>query len=271
MFLSPGLDILQVNNWANELSTGGNLSSDFWLTDTSFLVSGRGVIDTTPGAIIFTKVYHMDTSANVHGELMLNKPDTADYPAKRNSMAYADDSTVYIVAFQNFMDFFSLQPAIVELYVIDKDMNLLGYKELGGDINYQTWGAIATDDDGCLIYGTSITNDTVIERDVHIWKVLREDIDIITKVSEPQTFSGETKAWPNPVSDVVNIQLGHTMDWDNLTLSIFTINGKKVFQKRINGKGGLLKANIRNLGQGIYVMQVTNDKEIIYSKKILKQ
>lgn len=89
-------------------------------------------------------------------------------------------------------------------------------------------------------------------------------------MGEPQTFTKETKVWPNPVSDVVNIQLGHSMYWNKLTLSIITIDGKKVFQKRINEKGGLLKASLRNLEQGIYVMQVANGKEIIYSEKILK-
>jgi hypothetical protein len=150
-------------------------------------------------------------------------------------------------------------------------MNLLGYKELGGDVNYEAWGAIATHDGGCLIYGTSHTNETVPERDVHIWKVLRGDIDIITEVSEPPTYAGETKVWPNPVADVVNIQLGHALDWDKLTLSIFTVEGKKVFQKRINGNGGLLKANLRNLGQGVYVVRATNGKEIVCSQKIIKQ
>lgn len=81
MFLSPDLDILQVNNWANENSMSSDVSSDFWLTDTSFLVSGYGSIDTTPGSIVFTRVYHMDTSANVHSELILDRPDTLDYPA----------------------------------------------------------------------------------------------------------------------------------------------------------------------------------------------
>lgn len=271
-FLDPDLNILYINQFGNDdTHISGDLSSDFWVSDTSFLLSGRNSWNMDNYSEFYIGVYLVDTSAVFHQELVLNKNDTVDYPAKRNSMAYANDSTIYIGGFQTHMEFWSTQPTIVELYVIDKDLNLLGYKELGGDANYEVWGIIATDDDGCLIYGTSYTNDSVPERDVHIWKVLREEINIITELSEYREKIQGIAVYPNPVNDNIYIHLDQKYNWDKLILSIFTLNGKKVFQKQINGNGNLLKANLQNLRSGLYIIRISNANQIIYSKKILKK
>ena len=272
LFLDPDLNILDVNQFGNE-DTGisGNLSSDCWVSDTSFLLSGYNSIFMGTYYEPYIGVYYVDTSAVFHQELILNKIDTADYPAKKNSMAYANDSTIYIGGYQTWIDLWSTEPTVVELYVIDKNMNLLGYKELGGDANYNIWGIIATDDNGCLIYGNRYDNDSVPERDVHIWKVLREEINIITELSESKEKVLDIKVYPNPVIDNVNILLHKNSDWDNLTLSIFTLKGKKVFQKQINGDGNLLNANLQNLISGLYIIRITYFNQIIYSQKIIKK
>ncbi len=272
LFLDPDLNILDVNQFGNE-DTGisGDLSSDCWVSDTSFLLSGYNSFFTGTYWEPYIGVYLVDTSAVFHHELALNKIDTADYPAKRNSMAYANDSTIYIGGYQTWIDLWTTEPTVAELYVIDKEMNLLGYKELGGDKNFQVWGIIATDDDGCLIYGTKYDNDSVPERDVQIWKVLRDDINIITKLSESKEKVLNVNVYPNPVVDNVNILLQKNSTWDNLTLSIFMLNGKKVFQKQINGSGNLLKANIQNLVSGLYVIQISNFNKIIHSEKVIKK
>ncbi len=272
LFMDTDLNILNINQFGNDdHDISGDLSSDFWVTDTSFLLSGRNDWDMGPYTEYWIGVYLVDTSAVFHHELILNKNDTTDYPAKRNSMAYANDTTIYIGGYQQYMDLWPTEPNIVELYVIDKDLNLLGYKELGGDANYGIWGIIATDDDGCLLYGITHHNDTVPERDVHIFKVLREEINIITEVSELQEKPKTISVYPNPVVDYVNIELDQTYNWNSLTLSIFKINGKKVFQKQINEKGNLLKVDIQNLKSGLYVLHISKSNKIIYSEKIIKK
>ncbi|MBC8487475.1 MAG: T9SS type A sorting domain-containing protein [Bacteroidetes bacterium] len=270
LFIDTDLNILKINNWAT-IDMDGDVSSDFWCTDTSFLVSGRGSWNMDGYYEYFINVYLMDTSANIHQELVLNKNDTIDYSAWRNSMAYANDSTIYIGGFQNPFGFWLTDPTIVELYVIDKNMNLLGYKELGGDANYEVWGIIATDDDGCLIYGTSYTNDSVPERDVHIWKVLREEINIITKITETNQNIPNFDIYPNPAVNEVNLKLNKNKSWDNLTFSIFTIDGKKVFQKQIQGKGNMLNINISNLSEGIYVYRIFEKNNLITNGKFIKK
>jgi len=272
LFLDTDLNILDINQFGNDdHRISGDLSSDYWVTDTSFILSGRNSWDMGTYTEYWIGVYLVDTSAVFHHELVLNKNDTIDYAAWRNSMAYANDTTIYIGGFENPFGFWLTDPSIVELYVIDKDLNLLGYKELGGDANYEIWGIIATDDDGCLLYGTKYDNDTVPERDIHIWKVLRDEINIITEVSELQEKPETISVYPNPAIDYLNIELDQSNNWNNLTLSIFKIDGKKVFQKQINEKGNQLKVNLQNLISGLYVLHISKSNKIIYSEKILKK
>lgn len=271
MQLDPDLNIISINQlWTLDITLYGNLSSDYWVSDTEFLVSGNRHMDTSKADIECIGVYRVDTSANYLQELLLDKPDTTDYVAWRNSMAYANDTTIYIGGFQNYLGFWLPDPTIVELYVIDKNMNLLGYKELGGDACYEVWGIIATHDDGCLVYGTKYLS-TEYERDVQIWKVLRDDINIITEVTENNILVKDILVYPNPTTDHVFIQLGHSLTWQELSLSIYNINGKKVFQKRMDQPGNLLEVDISNLKPDYYILSIDNKKHNIYTRKILKQ
>ncbi|MFP4470923.1 MAG: T9SS type A sorting domain-containing protein [Bacteroidales bacterium] len=271
MYLDKDLNILKVNQlWSWEVSLGGDVSCDYWLSDTEFLVSGRIGIETGGSSDHCIGVYRVDTAANFLQELLLNKVDTTDYPAKHNSMAYANDSTIYIGGFQNIMGFWNTEPSIVELYMIDKDMNLLGYKELGGDYNYELWGIIATQDDGCLLYGTRLDVPEP-KRDIQIWKVLRDDINIITGVSELPAPALEIAAYPNPVSDKLFVELSGTASWNHNTLCIYNIDGRQVFRKRIQGEGNLLQADVSNLGPGHYIISIEQNNKNIYTTKIVKQ
>ena len=272
LFLDPDLNILDVNQFGNE-DTGisGVLSSDYWISDTSFLLSGRNSMDMGGYQDNYIGVYLIDTSAVFHQELILNKLDTLDYPARRNSMAYANDSTIFIGGFQVYLDLWTTEPTVAELYVIDKDLNLLGYKELGGDANYEVWGIIATDDDGCLVYAARYDNDSVPERDIHIWKVLREEINIITEINEISDLAKNVTIYPNPAVSEININLNQKKSWDKLTFAIFTLSGKKVYQERIQGKGNLLNINISNLSEGIYVYQISENNNLITNGKFIKK
>ncbi len=271
MYIDPDLNILQINQFGNNILPGfHDISSDVWLTDTTFLLSGRVSWDTNGTNEFAIGVYEVDTSANFYTELILNKPDTADYPAWRNSMAYANDSTIYIGGFQVYMELWSVQPTVVELYMIDKNMNLLGYKQLGGDANYEVWGIIATDDDGCLVYGTKHDSPEQ-ERDVHIWKVLRDEINIITHVNLVETLNLETRIFPNPFHDKISIELRKDLNWQQTKLSIYSIEGKKVYQKLFSEPGNLLEIDLKNLSSGYYLISIEKNGQIFYNEKILKK
>ncbi len=272
MLLDTDFNILNVNKigeWNEHY--GGNLSSDCWIDNSTFLMSARGDIDMGGYTEFYIGVYSVDTSGQCTEELVLNKADTVDYPAWVNSMAYANDTTIYVGGFQTLMGLWSTEPTIIELYVIDKYANLLGYKELGGNMDNSIRGIIATKDNGCLLYGESRTNEEVAERDVHIWKVLREDIELLVSVKDSPTLETDIKVFPNPVHDKLQIDLGKNQTWDKMQLSIANLEGKTVFQKKINESGNLLEADLSNLQSGIYIIQISKENQIIYLEKIIKQ
>jgi hypothetical protein len=270
MFLDPDLNIVKINQVGNEDFQADEFSSDFWLTDTSILISARNSFDMGTYSDFYISVFLVDTSAVFHQELVLNKIDTTDYPAWKKSMAYANDSTIYIVGFQCHVDLWTTEPTVVELYLIDKNLNLLGYKELGGDINYSVCGIIATPDDGCLIYGDSHTNDSVAERDVHIWKVLRDEINLITSVGSLNPELLTSKAYPNPVRNELYIPFENAGTTGHFQLKIFDASGKKMTDRKIAGEGNALKISVSNLLSGTYLYIMTLPDGRVFNGKFIK-
>jgi hypothetical protein len=273
LFLDPDLNIITANVFPSQTIVSvlsGNLSTDCWVTDTSFILSGSNNYDMGTYTDRYIGVYLMDTSCNVYNELVLNKPDTTDLPAWKNSMAYANDSTIYIAGFQQIMGFWITDPVVVQLYMIDINMNLLGYKELGGDANYEVWGVIATPDDGCMMYGIRYDNPGVPERDVYIWKVLRDEINLITEVYETVAETETVSVYPNPSNDYVFVHLPNNLDWYDRSISLYTLDGKKVFEKKINESGNLININLRNLKSRLYILNIYEEGKVNYSGKLIK-
>lgn len=270
MQLDPELNIISTHRMGGFTGRLGSPSSDYWVSDTEFLVSGERSWDVGSKDEFAIGVQRIDTMGNMLQELLLDKPDTTEYPAWRNSMAYANDSTIYIGGFQSYNELWSTTPAIAYLYMIDKDMNLVGYKELGGKHYQQVDGIIATHDDGCLVYALRYST-TEYERDIQIWKVSRDDMSIITQVTDSKDQKSEIMIYPNPANDRVFIQLPQSIPWSGLTISIYNLEGKKVFQKLITQPGNLLEAKITNLKSGYYIVSIDNNKQNIFTTKILKR
>jgi hypothetical protein len=275
LFLDKDLNILYYNMFGNNYfgMTGQYCSSQYWCSDTSFLMSTDNHWDNDDlKDEEYIAVYLVDTAANIHQELVLNKPDTADYSAWHHSMAYANDSTIYIGGFQIYLGFWMTDPTIVELYMIDKNMNLLGYKELGGDANYEVWGILATDDDGCLVYGTCYDNPNgEPERDIHIWKVLRDNINLITSIETLELPEKSAKVWPNPALDELFISLDQFNSLHEIKLQIYNISGRKMTDRKIMGQGNVIKISVTNLDEGTYIFNVATVNGEIKSGKFIKQ
>ena len=75
----------------------------------------------------------------------------------------------------------------------------------------------------------------------------------------------EVKIYPNPVSNILNIE---TNSFESLSCIIRNINGQVVIQKNVDGRDQI---NISNLRAGFYFVELQNQTERIYSGKIIKQ
>ncbi|MCD4664265.1 MAG: T9SS type A sorting domain-containing protein, partial [Bacteroidales bacterium] len=256
-----------------DISLGSQGSSDYWVSDTSFIYSASFSYpdknETTVSAFV------IDTNANLLQELYFDNPDTIEYAAWKNSMAYVNDTTIYIGGFQTYMNPWLNHPTILQLYIIDKELNLLGSKDFGGDANNELIGIMPVSDGGCLMYATRFDNEQGIpERDIRLIKILREDIE--TSIS-PMTATKEVllqydyKPYPNPATQFINIPLIECTTHKNKRISIFNINGKKLVDREIKGEGNVLQVDIHSLPPGIYLYHITsNGKEAVRGKFIKK-
>ena len=90
----------------------------------------------------------------------------------------------------------------------------------------------------------------------------------IVSVEEEQNSSFvEVKAYPNPVSNMLNIS-GSYIDLDQTELSVYSILGEKL-NLNITRNGTLAVINFTDLASGIYILVIKNDI-VSYSTKIIK-
>jgi len=258
-------NILNIKHFYNSTGICNKGTSDHWINDTTYMHSCLSIKDHERRIM----VYNIDTAMRFHKSLELDKPDTSDYPAWRTSMAYANDSTIYIGGFTHILEFYPTDPNAVEVYVIDTGLNLLGYKEFGWDANYDVWGMVETSDDGCLLYGNRRTEENTTESDVHIIKVLREDFDITTTIKETNINNIYSKAWPNPASNKLFIKL-FDMDAAYLDLRIFNLSGREMTRRRVFGDGNVLEINVQPLSPGTYIYHISSGDGQIISGKFIK-
>lgn len=83
-------------------------------------------------------------------------------------------------------------------------------------------------------------------------------------ISENQPYS-ISKVYPNPVKDIVNIELV-TTSFENIRISLFNIMGVevKVWDPFYIPEGGqLLNLNLSELKSGVYIIKFTNGNRII--------
>jgi len=258
-------NILDIKHFYSSFENKG--TSDHWLNDTTYMYSCLNIIVDSGKQQDRIGVYNIDTALRYHKSLLLDKPDTSDYPAWRTSMAYANDSTVYIGGFINILDFYPTVPNCIELYLIDTGLNLLGYKEFGWDANYDVWGMVATSDNGCLLYGNIRTEENTTESDVHIIKVRREDFDLTTTVKKIDFNTIHAKVWPNPARNKLFIELPKIFG-ESSNFQIFNILGREFTRRQVQGRGNILEVNVQPLAPGTYVYHITGNGHKISGKFI---
>ncbi len=248
-------NIISIKHFYSSFQNQG--TSDHWLNDTTYMYSCLTIIRDSAGKQQDRiSVYNIDTALRYHKGLLLDKPDTSDYPAWKTSMAYADDSTIYIGGFISYLEFYPTKPNCIELYIIDTALNLLGYNEYGWDANYEVMGMISTSDNGCLLYGNYRTEENTTESDVYVLKVRREDFDIHTEIKKVDLKTTEAKVWPNPAHNKLFIKIPGDLG-TKVLFQIFDLSGKEYTRQKITGSGNVLEVKIQPLSKGTYTYRVT--------------
>lgn len=264
--LDTNLSIINIAATPQEYNFAQGLTIT-WINDSTFFQSASRYDNNyefrSIGAVL------SDSNYQIKQEVNFDRPDTNDSPAINFSHSYFNDSTIYICGYQSYASFYILTPSAIFLYLLDKNLNVLGHLDLGGDVNYKMWGVTATADGGCLLYGTIYDNpDGLPEYDIYIRKLIREEIAIITEVFELSDAGSNIKIFPLPADNILNIQLPISVN--KASCSIFDLSGRLIFKKEFHENGNLITLNINNLNKGTYIIsfQFPDYKE--FSSKFIK-
>lgn len=248
------------------------LSADFWLNESEFLMAGPNSFSDGRYLDGYIGVYRMNTAGQVFEELVLSIPDTSIYRAWHKSIAYANDSTVYVAGFQAFAN--NMTPNAVYLFVIDREMNILGSTGFFiGDAQYQVTGILPMHDDGCLMHIAKNKPNAqgVLERDVYIRKYLRENIVITTTVEKIPLEKLNLKLWPNPAFDKLFVSLEGLNLNQNIRFKIFNTNGIMFLDKKLTIDGNIIRCNISNMPAGLYVYEILGESMPKHTGKFIKK
>jgi hypothetical protein len=219
----------------------------------------------------YATVSRLNTSGELLQELILDRPDTTEYIAWDKSMSYRNDSTIYIGVNQSYNTIWEAIPMKSVVYVIDKDMNLLGRKDLGGDTSYEIFSMEATEDDGCMLFGARYVNSSAPDRDIYIWKVLREDFEIITRLTDQPAMALNSEAWPNPADDELHIRLDGLPTGSDFRMQIYNTAGQKYLDKALTVSGNTVQCRIDVLPAGTYVYKIKAASQHFLSGKFIKK
>lgn len=269
--MDKDMNITRISGIENDNSEWTCYSPGLWLNETEFLASINRIFHKDMSSEYQFAVYKINTSGEYLDELILDRRDTLEYVSRKKGMAFSADSMIFVSGFQSYNQLWTDIPSKPIVYMVDKHLNLLGRKELGGDAYYDTWGTIATSDGGCMIYGTRYINTGAYERDIHIWKLLREDFEIMTQLTDQPAVALNSRVWPNPANDLLHISLEGLETGSDFRLRIYNIAGQKYFDKAFKATAAAVQCHIEVLPAGTYVYELQTFAGQVGSGKFIKQ
>lgn len=237
--------------------------TDYWYDNGDFLyVSNQNdsVLHNKPHLLIAKA----DLQARTFDRVEINRPDSLHYCAANQSMTTANDSTIYVAA--NCRIGNNAGPSNMEIYLCNKDLEILGYKGFFYETGYAPVFVVATKDSGCIAVSTKPGESRRIK------KFLREDFNPIPcSVKEVPKEIIKTTAYPNPTNSIINIDISLIRQVDGeMRFAITDIYGRTHLNRIIRGEGNLLTADVSSFPSGTYTYQIFVDGKAIVCDKFIK-
>lgn len=239
--------------------------SPIYISDSTILVCGKG--GPTLSSNNNLNILEINEQTEIVEYCYFGKIDTVDYPAYFSSTNNLDNE-IFIGGTSNLdlsNPFFSSQQSWYYLVKLNSALNVEWQKWYGGDSYYHLYSILATNDGGCIMTGTRydhLTQD--FERDIYIVKVNSEGL--ITWTQEIMVNQRTYRLFPNPGTDQVTIETSDTNNY----FELFDINGKRVFEKKLESNSEII--NTSNLSSGQYIFRLYNNKrQIIMTGKWIKE
>lgn len=239
--------------------------SDHWIDDNSILlVTYQHDPDIHNKAMLVYGKASLDDGI-IYDDIWINKKDTLNYTIGSHSMCTANDTTIYLVSLARLGNWTA--PANMEIYLTNKNLEILGTKYFYDEMYYCPFTAITTKDYGLVT--VSRNND----KRTHIKKFLREDFNPIPcSVSETLKEKITAAAYPNPTNGTLNIDISGISTNDNdVRFKIFNADGRICLDRIVNGTGNLLTVDVSGLQNGAYAFQIVKGNKTIISDKFIKE
>ena len=153
-----------------------------------------------------------------------------------------------------------------QLFLINRDMELLGCVVLSDLMGAVPAVVLHTDDDGCIVVGKKI-NDYIYVR-----KYSREDFNPIPcSVKDVPKEQIKATAFPNPASDEIHFDISSLPVGKEHRISISDVMGHLVMSRIIRGEGNILTLGVSSLPSGIYTYRIYNAENEIVGGKFVKE
>ena len=236
--------------------------SDHWLSNDTLLLFGTLCpYDANEPYVYFGKINNQGVICEVTD---IDKPDTLNYTMTNHAMCTANDSTIYLIPYAVLGDW--MGPKVLEVYVANTDLEILGYKSFYDEKQYWPDTAIATNDDGLVTISTKGATA------IHIKKFLREDLNPIPcSVKDVPKEQIKATVSPNPAGDEIHFDFSELPAGKEHRISISDAMGRLVMSRIIRGEGNVLTIGISGFKPGIYTYQIYNAEKEIVGGKFVKE
>ncbi len=205
----------------------------------------------------------IDTTGNIKKRTIIDRPDTLDFAADKYSITCVDDSTIFVAAYYNTINF-NLSHNIVTVYLLDKDINLLSRKDIYFDCKVaQICCTHITPDNKFLLVGWGV--DMFNKMCGFMSKIGRDEMPLYPISVNEAINEEEVSVYPNPANDIVTF----AADEDNEVVSIFDALGRKVLSRRLDGEK--LVVDLNSLSSGLYIYIIEQDGGKIKRGRFVKQ
>ena len=82
-------------------------------------------------------------------------------------------------------------------------------------------------------------------------------------------FIGEIKTYPNPVTDILNVEIPQPNSLGTVSIQVSNMLGQTVLTRQLNNQD-IVELDLENIGKGIYTLNLFSDERIIHSVKFVK-
>ena len=236
------------------------MRAGYWYDDSHFLMSAQttmttGINDWCPFVV------KMDTDMNVLKTLDLERVDTVDYVFQFNSMSYVNPEMIYVATFRERRKL----PNELNVYLINEELELLGRKNIVTENCFFGLHVHSTKDKGCIIVGKETIPDS---EPTILYKLGADEFGIDIDVIETEC-DFEMSCYPNPVSSVMNVNVGNYM-YEKVSITIKDVSGRRYVDREILLDGNVLRLDVSPLEVGTYFYEITKNKECIIKSKFIK-